>query len=795
MLKQLIFYVLLLLLISNFINCNSIHQQQHIKINSGGSVEFTEQDELATSTSTTIKNNVINNIFKKSRDHNEQQDVEITTAYSLIERILGEQYLTSFEFNLQIQSDHQEYFQLQSNNTSGKISITANSGVNMAQGLYYYLKYYCFCSFTWTGDQCQFNHKTHPTSDNPLPTVPQMVQIEIPSLYRYYMNVCTFGYTTVWWNWTQWEREIDWMALNGYNLPLAFNGQEYIWYQVFSELGLSQDEIFDWLSGPAFLPWNRMGNINNWGGPITMEWMAQQRDLQIQILQRMRSYGMQAVLPGFAGHVPQSLATLYPQANITVLGSWCNFTGTSFLESSDPLYVKITNLFISTQNKVYGTDHFYNFDPFNELDPPSNQTDYLRNTSVSMFNNLIQADPDAIWVLQGWFLVNDQEFWQPNQTEAFLSGIPMGNLIVLDLWADVIPGWNLTNFFYGHYWVWCMLHNFGGRTGMYGRLPFISTSPIEARSMCSNMVGTGLTPEAIDQNVIVYDLMSEMSWRSTPPNLTQWVVDYTHRRYGKLEPHLVDLWLSLSTTVFNCSANETEGNMGAPFSLVAQRPQMIFGDNLFYPMDVLVDAWYQYFLVNDSYIVQTDSFNFDVTEITIQALSNYFLTEYMNLQVAFNQSNLNEFEQISERMLNIIDYMEMIAASQQINLVGLWTLNARQWSPSNYSNLEFNARNQLTLWGPQDSVLHDYAYKLWSGLIGDFYYTRWMIFFKYTITCIQDSMTFNATYVDETVAFFEQTWNEDLNIYPYYPTGSSIKISKFIQTQVNIPTNSSSASE
>jgi hypothetical protein len=29
------------------------------------------------------------------------------------------------------------------------------------------------------------------------------------------------------WNWSRWEQEIDWMALHGVNLPLAFEG----WYK------------------------------------------------------------------------------------------------------------------------------------------------------------------------------------------------------------------------------------------------------------------------------------------------------------------------------------------------------------------------------------------------------------------------------------------------------------------------------------------------------------------------------------------------------------------------------------
>ena len=38
---------------------------------------------------------------------------------------------------------------------------------------------------------------------------------------RFFLNYCTYGYTMPWWKWPQWERFIDWMALNGINMPLA----------------------------------------------------------------------------------------------------------------------------------------------------------------------------------------------------------------------------------------------------------------------------------------------------------------------------------------------------------------------------------------------------------------------------------------------------------------------------------------------------------------------------------------------------------------------------------------------
>lgn len=42
--------------------------------------------------------------------------------------------------------------------------------------------------------------------------------------------------TFAWWDWERWEKEIDWMALQGINLPLAFTGQEAIWQKVFQVL-------------------------------------------------------------------------------------------------------------------------------------------------------------------------------------------------------------------------------------------------------------------------------------------------------------------------------------------------------------------------------------------------------------------------------------------------------------------------------------------------------------------------------------------------------------------------------
>jgi len=47
------------------------------------------------------------------------------------------------------------------------------------------------------------------------------------------------SYSFVWWRWSHWETFIDWLAMSGFNMPLAFNGQEAIWQRV--SLSLSHD--------------------------------------------------------------------------------------------------------------------------------------------------------------------------------------------------------------------------------------------------------------------------------------------------------------------------------------------------------------------------------------------------------------------------------------------------------------------------------------------------------------------------------------------------------------------------
>lgn len=197
------------------------------------------------------------------------------------------------------------------------------------------------------------------------------------------MNVCTFGYSYVHWDWKRWEREIDWMALNGVNMPLAFNGylffssfilsQEYIYYLVYKKLGLSTEGILNHFTGPHFQPWNRMGNIKGWGGPITLTYLwndlllnkqvISNMDPHLQIVEREVAFGMLPVFPAFSGYVPDEFIVVsfpyihvqkvYPNVSYSISPSWSNFVEpygyVVLLEPVDPMFKKVASLFIQEQ--------------------------------------------------------------------------------------------------------------------------------------------------------------------------------------------------------------------------------------------------------------------------------------------------------------------------------------------------------------------------------------------------------------------------------------------------------------
>ena len=468
--------------------------------------------------------------------------LQASPADDLAHRILGRK-AARFEF-VESPAD-KDFFQVEQ--AGRKIRITGNNVNSQAMGLNWYLKHVAHVHVSWFEDQpVQLPWR--------LPRVKTPVRRDARVQDRFFLNYCTYGYTMPWWGWKQWERFIDWMAMNGVTLPLAITGQEAVWYEVWKEFGMTDEEIRSYFSAPAHLPWHRMANLDGFQGPLPVSWLEGQKALQGQIVARERELGMTPVLPGFAGHVPGRIAELFPEADIKNLSSWCGFAPTFFLNSEDPLFPRIQKSFLEKQEALYGTDHIYGVDPFNEMDPPSWDPDYLRRVSEHIYSSLAEADPEARWLQMSWVFYYKRKNWTTERLNAYLTAVPQDRLVLLDYFCENTEVWRTCDGFFGQPYVWCYLGNFGGNTTLVGDIhkleSLLSATMADAGD---NFTGVGSTLESFDVSPQIFEYLLERPWMPEG-DVEGWTRDWARTRFGKSHKKVEQTWKTLVDSIYHDSA-------------------------------------------------------------------------------------------------------------------------------------------------------------------------------------------------------------------------------------------------
>jgi len=699
-----------------------------------------------------------------------QLNTEATEA--LLKRVVPEHH-NQFEVEHTPQKDDADVFEIESK--SDKIILRGSNGVSVASALHYYLKNFCNTHYTpW--------HEGGTALDLPekLPVVSEKVRKSTPYQYRYYMNYVTYSYSYVWWDWERWQQEVDWMALHGINMPLAFTGQEAVWQKVFNSLGFSDKDLRNnFFVGPAFQAFNWFGLVQGLGGPLPQSWIDSQAELQKKIVKRERSLGMTPVLPAFMGNVPPGFKEKFPDAQMEVI-QWHTFPALKRLSPyNDSLFTAIGNTFIREQNKMYGTDHLYAADPFIELTPPSNDPEYLRKISRTIYQSMGGADPKAAWVLETWFLRYKRDFWKPSQSEAFLDAVGDDQLIALDLYSEVDPYWQETEAYYGKPWIWNMLHNFGGRGNLFGNMERTASGPAEALHDPSsgNMTGIGLTMEAIEQNPVMYELMLANVWRDQPINIDTWLKKYGSSRYGQENKHAGKAWAILRNTVYLSS--EDKKNSGS--RIITRAPKLTSHRQLTYDPEDLLPAWEQMIKAAED-IGKNDAFQYDLIDLSRQVLENYALVLHRKYAEAIQGGEPTQYKEYASEFLELISDMDQLLATRKEFLLGDWVEDARSWgtTKSEKTLYEKNAKNLITLWGsPETSFIRDYSARKWAGLFEDFYKNRWKKFFDYIESRKSQNKKIDIESFNEELKKWEWEWiNDTSKSYTAEPQGDPVKVAR-----------------
>lgn len=659
--------------------------------------------------------------------------------------------------------------------------IIGSDGVSVSKGFHHYLKYVLNKDLDW--------YKTNiELPDNlKLPNVTQRSMSA--SSFIYYQNVCTWSYSFVWWDLQKWRHHIDWMAMMGINLALAPN-QEAIWEDLYRDLGLSNQEIDAHFAGPAFQAWQRMGNIRGWGGPLPPAHRKLQQILQQHIVQAQRDLGISVALPAFAGHVPVAMKRVFPDARYSPAERWNKFPDSYccslFVEPDDPLFQKLGSQFLQRVQQVYGSNHIYFCDPFNEIRPRLAEPEYIRSTAKAIYRSMQEVDPDAVWLLQGWMFI-EIDYWQDNLIEAFLTAVPRGRILVLDLQSEQFPQYQRTFSYYGQPFIWCMLNNFGGTLGMFGSAQLIGTGIAGARSMRnSTMVGVGLTPEGIGQNYVIFSLTLEQGWSLSNLETSKWFDHFALTRYGVNDTGLAQAWQLLRNSVYHF--HELQRMHGK--YVINRRPSLNINPWIWYNASDVKEAWRLMLAAKDIVPLEDDKlaiYEHDLVDITRQFLQQSIDEIYVNLQSAYRKKQLQRFQYLAGKMQQMIDDMECILASGAHFLLGNWLEDAKQMAPSKEDRrlFEFNARNQITAWGPNGQIL-DYASKQWSGLVEDFYKPRWVLFHDDITLTLKENRPFNATAFRQRVANeIELPFSNETKSYRTTPVGNTWLISHDIYIRWN----------
>nr|GLL36238.1 alpha-N-acetylglucosaminidase-like [Ipomoea trifida] len=529
-----------------------------------------------------------------------------------------------------------------------------------------------------------------------------------------------------------------------------------------------------------------------WGGPLPQSWLDQQLVMQKKILARMYELGMTPVLPAFSGNVPAALTQVFPSAKITHLDNWFTVHGDSrwcctyLLDATDPLFVEIGKAFVREQLKEYGrSSHIYNCDTFDENTPPTDDPEYISSLGAAIFKGMQSGDDNAVWLMQ-----------------ALLHSVPLGRLVVLDLYAEVIP-------------IWCMLHNFAGNIEMYGVLDAVGSGPVEARtSSNSTMVGVGMSMEGIEQNPIVYDLMSEMAFQHDTVDVKAWVDLYSRRRYGKFVQSMQDSWNILYHTIYNCTdgANDKNRDVIVAFPDVAPHSISVLSRLLTktqkhydaHPSmrSILEDAsdsydhphlWYstsevipalKLFISSGDELSNSDTYRYDLVDLTRQVLAKYANQLFLDVIEAYKFGDLGAVATLSQKFLTLVEDMDTLLACHNGFLLGPYLQSAKELTQDEDQKIqyEWNARTLITMWfdntEDEASLLRDYGNKYWSGLLRDYYGPRAAIYFKYLTESLEKGEGFRLRDWRREWIKLTNDWQSSRKVFPVKSTGDALKTSK-----------------
>lgn len=597
---------------------------------------------------------------------------------------------------------------------NGNVCITAANERECIRAYGYYLRNVAHVHLSWNGDRIP----------EVKPVLPEGV-INVPAAlpFNYAYNYCTLSYTGAHWDKARWERELDMLALNGFQYVLVTSGLEKVWQEFLRELQYPEDKIKAFIPNPAYSAWWNMGNLEGEGGPMSQDMIEREAELGRFIVHRLRELDMEPVLQGYVGFVPHDMSKEAVGGNILGQGKWCGYPRPAVLQPTEPVFARVAELWYKHLHNVYGIEgKVYGGDLFHEGGNKGN-TD-LTKAATAVQEAMIKASPHAIWLLQAW---------GGNPDKRLLNGCKPEHTIILALNKNLSPN-GPTKFNYNNLpYVWCELANFGGNLGMYGGAEILE----KLSSRQTDAIGIGLISEGLETNPLYYALLYERLNNRNEIDRETFLSHYALARYG-MKP---DKLMRSLRFIMNGIYKPDKIREGCLESILCARPNLDAtkastwsNPHMYYSPQEVESAAKLMLSAGDEAgpaLTDTETYRYDLADLCRQVLADRARTQLAKCKEAYKNNNAEAFKTESQKFLQIITDTAEVLSTSEYFLLGKYLEGAenRANTPEDKKAMRIALLRLFTTWRPDVGVLNDYAHRQYAELMQHYYHARWAAYF------------------------------------------------------------------
>ena len=623
-----------------------------------------------------------------------------------------------------------------------KVVLAGNSPLSQAMAYYDYLGKYHGVVIT-SGD-----YDISTISSAPLPE--EKISRTIKKKIRAMTSYESFSLNGNFRGFDRWEKEIDFMAMHGFNRALQPVGFDGVLFRTLTDIGMPENFCLEFSSGPAFLMNQLTGNIAGTNSVNSKEYLERKITVGKLISDRERSLGIEPIFPAAIPSVPFSLRKKYIKMDIFKAPMWYNFPPIFFIRPKNAFFSVFNKKFLTIQREALGETHSYIFEGVYESDKKGYNS-HLADLGKALEEMLGEFDAEAVCYLHTSSINADFFKNCSGDRYIFLDNCEMSKS------SDILNGRKCIPEISGNRY---------GRTGIYGNVQKLCDNPF-----ANSELGGALSFDSFDINPVYCAAALKAITTDGNFDRDEFIRDFCAKRY-KTDSFTDDI-ISL---IDLCSSDECTG------SIICARPCTNVKHTAPYDtMERDYDFHKLYPIAQN--IAGSDDKKIDAMRADLQSIVRQFLSDlaypvYIKATEFFKEKNVRNFEQASNLFLEICEDIDRLLRTREETNFCTKYLEAQELGSSQEEkeSLQINFLLLHTIWGPFDhSILYDTVWNEWGGLVKDYYEARWHMYYRSLAAYFDnpkklkdnskkqplDRNEYNGSYQAKRLALFENNFLEN----------------------------------